>query len=76
MGSIRPSNVKRIAEELVDKNQDLFNESFDSNKELLKTSMKDASKKTVNAVAGYVTRYVIKKRVKHQKEVEEGSVLN
>ena len=76
MGSIRPSNVKRIAEELVDKNQDLFNENFDSNKALLKTSMKDASKKTVNAVAGYVTRYVIKRRVKHQKEVEEGSVLN
>jgi len=76
MGSIRPSNVKRIAEELVDKNQNMFTENFENNKELLKKSMNDASKKTVNAVAGYVTRYVLKKKVRHQKELEEGTVLN
>ena len=28
MGSIRPSNIKRISEELVDNNKDLFNEDF------------------------------------------------
>ena len=35
MGSIRPSNIKRIAEELVDNNKDLFNEDFNHNKEIL-----------------------------------------
>lgn len=76
MGSIRPSNVKRIAEELVDKNQNLFTVNFKNNKDILRKSMNDASKKTVNAVAGYVTRYVIKKNVRHQKELEEGTVLS
>lgn len=74
MGSIRPSNIKRIAIELVEKNQGVFNESFDKNREVLKSSLTNVSKRTLNLIAGYVTRYVLKKQSRLKKEIEEGTV--
>jgi small subunit ribosomal protein S17e len=74
MGSIRPSNIKRIAMELVEKNQGTFNESFDMNRKILKTSLTGVSKRTLNLIAGYVTRYVLKKQSRLKKEIEEGTV--
>lgn len=74
MGSIRPSNIKRIAIELVEKNQGSFNENFDKNREILKSSLTGVSKRTLNLIAGYVTRYVLKKQSRLKKEIEEGTV--
>ncbi|MEM0156026.1 MAG: 30S ribosomal protein S17e [Thermoplasmataceae archaeon] len=74
MGSIRSSNVKRVAKEIVEKNAEAFTEDFTKNKELLKTSVTGISKNTLNAIAGYATRTVVKKRMKLQREIEEGSV--
>lgn len=73
MGSIRPSNIKRIAMELVEKNQGTFNENFDKNKAILKTSLSGVSKRTLNLISGYVTRYVLKKQSRLKKEIEEGT---
>ncbi len=72
MGSIRPSNIKRIAEEIVDKNPGMFNESFDNNKKILNEMLKNSvTKKTLNAIAGYVTRYILKKKSKEKSEMEQ-----
>ena len=36
MGSIRPSNIKRIAEDLVNKNPGVFNTDFSQNRDVIK----------------------------------------
>ncbi len=71
MGSIRSSNVKRIAERLVEENRDLFTKDFRKNREVLIRVLSGASKKLLNAIAGYVTRYVIKKETREKREAEE-----
>ncbi len=72
MGSIRSSNIKRISEELVENNKGLFNEDFAHNKELLAGFIdKTVTKKTANAIAGYVTRYILKKKSKEKNELEQ-----
>jgi len=72
MGSIRPSNIKRISIELVDNNKDLFNEDFNHNKEILHGFIeKTVTKKTANAIAGYITRYILKKKSKEKNELEQ-----
>ncbi|MEM0156587.1 MAG: 30S ribosomal protein S17e [Thermoplasmataceae archaeon] len=76
MGSIRPSNIKRIAEDLVNKNPGVFNSDFNQNRESIKSSTNDVSKRTLNLVAGYVTRYVIKKETRTKKEIEEGTIVS
>ena len=76
MGSIRPSNIKRIAEDLVNKNPGDFNTDFNQNRGLIKNSTNDVSKRTLNLVAGYVTRYVIKKETRTKKEIEEGTIVS
>ncbi|MCL5731416.1 MAG: 30S ribosomal protein S17e [Candidatus Thermoplasmatota archaeon] len=73
MGSIRPSNIKRIAESLVEKNASLFNNDFYHNRDIIKKAEKDLTKKTLNALSGYVTRYVIKKESRLKKEMEDYS---
>lgn len=73
MGSIRPTNIKRIAEDLVETNQGLFTESFEKNREILKGSMEGVTKKTSNLIAGYVTRYILKKKSRLKKEIEQGT---
>jgi small subunit ribosomal protein S17e len=76
MGSIRPSNIKRIAEDLVNKNPGVFNTDFNQNRGFIKDSTNDVSKRTLNLVAGYVTRYVIKKETRTKKEIEEGTIVS
>ncbi|AAT43405.1 30S ribosomal protein S17e [Picrophilus oshimae] len=72
MGSIRPSNIKRIAEEIVDNNPGIFNEDFENNKKILSEMLKNSvTKKTMNAIAGYVTRYILKKKSKEKSEMEQ-----
>lgn len=71
MGSIRSSNVKRIAENLVDNTGEQFNLDFAANREIVKNYISGTSKKTLNSVAGYVTRYMIKKETRRKREEEE-----
>ncbi len=72
MGSIRSSNIKRISIELIEKNKGLFNVDFNHNKEILdKFIGKSVTKKTINAIAGYVTRYSIKLKSKEKNEMEQ-----
>ncbi len=71
MGSIRPSNIKRIAEDMVDGSPEQFSKDFHANREALRTKAEFSSKKTLNSVAGYVTRYIIKKESRKKRELEE-----
>ena len=73
MGSIRQSNIKRIAEEFVEKHGDAFNEDFYNNKEILKQSISGVSRKTTNLIAGYITRHVKKQKARLNREIEENA---
>ena len=68
MGNIRPSNIKRVARELVDRYDDMFNGDFDHNKVVVSKLADIKTKRVRNLLAGYVTRYW---KVKHKRE--EGS---
>ncbi|MCL4307599.1 MAG: 30S ribosomal protein S17e [Candidatus Thermoplasmatota archaeon] len=70
MGNIRPSNIKSIATSMVESNPGSFSQDFHKNKELVKSRITGVSKKTLNAISGYITRYVIKKDTKLKKEME------
>ncbi|CAC11729.1 probable 30S ribosomal protein S17 [Thermoplasma acidophilum] len=74
MGSIRPFNVKRTAEELADKFPNVFGDKFEENKKKLEKMMPDVSKRTINMIAGYITRYAVKKKEKAKREIEENSL--
>ena len=73
MGSIRQTNIKRIAQDLVENNQGLFTEDFNKNRVILTGSMEGVSKRTKNLITGYVTRYVLKKKSRLKKEIEQGT---
>ncbi len=71
MGSIRSSNVKRIAESLVAQYPGKFNFDFYRNRGIVKQVVEATSKKTLNNIAGYVTRYMLKLESRRRKEEEE-----
>jgi len=57
MGNIRPTYIKRIALDLVQKYPTVFNDDFENNKALV-SQLTDVSSVTMrNRIAGYVTRY-------------------
>ncbi len=68
MGSIRPSNIKRVARALVDSYPDKFNGDFESNKIMVSKLTDVQTKRLRNMLAGYVTRYWKIKKMR-----EEGS---
>ncbi len=68
MGNIRPSNIKRVARELVNKYGDMFNGDFEHNKTVVEKLTDVQTKRLRNTLAGYVTRYW-----KIKKRKEEGS---
>jgi small subunit ribosomal protein S17e len=74
MGSIRSSNVKRIAESLVTQYPGKFTKDYSENRAIVKQVVTVASKKTLNNIAGYVTRYIIKLESRRRKEEEETSI--
>lgn len=58
MGRIRPTYIKRVSIELVNKYPQAFSKDFDNNKEMV-AQLTDV--KTVpmrNKIAGYITRYL------------------
>jgi len=57
MGNIRPTYIKRVAIELVERYPDQFTDDFQHNKEMV-AKLSDVSTKVMrNRIAGYVTRY-------------------
>jgi len=57
MGRIRPTYIKRVAIELVNKHPEMFSDDFENNKTMVDT-LTDVSSVTMrNRIAGYITRY-------------------
>ena len=57
MGRIRPTYIKRVSIELVNKYPEVFSEDFENNKTMV-NSLTDVSSVTMrNRIAGYITRY-------------------
>jgi small subunit ribosomal protein S17e len=57
MGNIRPTYIKRVAIELVDKYPDLFSDDFNANKLLVHKLCDVRYKGMANRIAGYATTY-------------------
>ncbi len=70
MGSIRSQYVKKIAIDLVSSKPEVFSDNFHKNKEIVSKVVEGASKRDLNLITGYCTRYVIKKRNRAAKEAE------
>jgi len=60
VGKIRPTYIKRIAEDLVKKFPDKFTNDFAHNKKTVDELADVYTVKMRNRIAGYVTRYVKK----------------
>lgn len=56
MGRVRPTYIKRLAQDFVESDPERFSEDFDENKEALKDLEEFNSKKLRNRVAGYIVR--------------------
>ena len=63
VGKIRPTYIKRIAEELCRKFPDKFTTNFEQNKKLVDEIADVSTVKMRNRIAGYVTRYKVKTSV-------------
>jgi len=69
VGKVRPTPIKRISSELLEKYPDLFTKDFQKNKEVLKTILRTQSKKIRNQIAGYITHLI---RVRERMQKSEG----
>ncbi len=58
MGRIRPTYIKRVAIELVEKYPKAFNRDFENNKKMVADLADVYSTSMRNRIAGYITRYV------------------
>ncbi|MDT7888848.1 MAG: 30S ribosomal protein S17e [Desulfurococcales archaeon] len=70
MGKVRPTPIKRISRELLEKYPDIFTKDFQKNKEVLKAMLRTQSKKVRNQIAGYIT-HLIRVREKMQEKGAE-----
>ncbi len=70
MGNTRPSNIKRVVRELVDKYGDMFSDDFEHNKRMVSKLTNVQTKRLRNMVAGYLTRYW---KFKYKKKKVQGS---
>ncbi len=57
MGNIRPTYIKRVAIELVQKYNDEFSDDFEHNKKMVGELTDASSTSFRNRIAGYVTTY-------------------
>jgi len=58
MGRIRPTYIKRVSIELVEKYPQLFSKDFENNKVMVDKLTDVFSVKMRNRIAGYITRYL------------------
>lgn len=59
---IKPSYIKTIGNDLVNKQRESFTNTFDENKQQLEKSAVIDSKRVRNRVAGYITRKINTKK--------------
>ncbi len=71
MGKVRPTSIKRAANEFVEKFEDKLSIDFDENKKVVNEYMETGSKRIRNRAAGYVTRLM---RIKT--DITERSVID
>ncbi len=57
MGNIRPTYIKRVAIELVQRYPEQFSEDYQHNKQMVSKLTDVQSVSMRNKIAGYVTRY-------------------
>lgn len=65
MGRVKSLAIKRSTRKLLELYPDKFTEDFDHNQELL-SKMIDTEKKSINKIAGYISR-IVKKEAKKNK---------
>ncbi|MDR2698670.1 MAG: 30S ribosomal protein S17e [Candidatus Methanoplasma sp.] len=63
MGRIRPTYIKRVAIELLNKYPQAFNRDFENNKVMVNNLTDVYSVKMRNRIAGYITRYMSRPEV-------------
>ena len=63
MGNIRPTYIKRVAIELVERFPDRFTADFDHNKKMVDELAEIQGKAMRNRIAGYVTTYRLQQDV-------------
>lgn len=63
MGNIRPTYIKRVAIELVERFPERFTADFDHNKRTVSELATFQGKALRNRVAGYVTRYRLQQEI-------------
>ena len=57
MGRIRPTYIKRVSIELINKYPQAFSKDFDNNKEMVAQLTDVSTVPMRNKIAGYITRY-------------------
>ena len=63
MGNIRPTYIKRVAIELVERFPEKFTGDFDHNKKMVDELATVQGKSMRNRIAGYVTTYRLQQEV-------------
>jgi len=63
MGRIRPTYIKRVSIELLNKYPQAFNRDFENNKQMVNNLTDVYSVKMRNRIAGYITRYLSRPEV-------------
>jgi small subunit ribosomal protein S17e len=63
MGRIRPTYIKRVSIELLNKYPQAFNRDFENNKEMVNNLTDVYSVTMRNRIAGYITRYMSRPEV-------------
>ncbi|MCQ2069552.1 MAG: 30S ribosomal protein S17e [archaeon] len=58
MGRIRPTYIKRVSIELINKYPQAFNKDFNNNKEMVAALTDVQTVPMRNKIAGYITRYL------------------
>ncbi len=58
MGRIRPTYIKRVSIELINKYPQAFNKDFENNKEMVAQLTDVETVPMRNKIAGYITRYL------------------
>lgn len=58
MGRIRPTYIKRVSLELINKYPQAFNRDFENNKQMAGQLADISTTSMRNKVAGYITRYL------------------
>ncbi len=66
MGSVKPTYIKILAEELIKKAPDEFTDTFEENKKRVQELTNITSKEVRNRVAGYITR-------KYNRQLKKGA---